>query len=359
MHSHKERKLKWSKYGLYLLLFPLICCVTASQAEDDIPLGTVIVDLRFETDQLEKPMGLPDGLTVLPDNTVLFADLENNRLLRFTEAGEFIESYGSLGSTEEHFYRPRDVVCGEDRIYVADQGNKRVAMLSFDLKWLGAIPVEYYPDIVVPYVDGSVLIGAPPQMTQPALLIQYNNNGEKLDGYGTLLGNTDDLAVTVDALNIVTACASNDGHVVVCYKGLAHCKCDLENAGWMIKYDVNDTRDWFYQGTFPDRELASVTGRNSFDDFIQDIRDKCEAERTSTVPLFVDDVVPYQERLLVVVSSAIHEYTYEGELLRRTALLDKDGKRVVFERLAIGNDNHTIYVLAKYLSSSCWRALYR
>ncbi|HEY3475031.1 MAG TPA: NHL repeat-containing protein, partial [Anaerolineales bacterium] len=82
----------------------------------------------------------PWGVAVGPDGSVYVSDTWNHRLQKFTESGELITTWGQYGQpipeapeTQSSFWGPRGVaVDSQGRVFVADTGNKRIAVFDED-----------------------------------------------------------------------------------------------------------------------------------------------------------------------------------------------------------------------------------
>ncbi len=62
-----------------------------------------------------------------PDGSVFVADFENHRVQVFTPEGDFLTSFGHLGSAEGEFERPTDMAVDlEGNVFVVDFGNHRI-----------------------------------------------------------------------------------------------------------------------------------------------------------------------------------------------------------------------------------------
>lgn len=74
----------------------------------------------------------PQGIAVDSSGDVWVADQNNNRLEKFSSAGTFLESYGSLGSGNEQFNEPSGVAINETTgdVYVSDFKNNRIQELT-------------------------------------------------------------------------------------------------------------------------------------------------------------------------------------------------------------------------------------
>ena len=68
------------------------------------------------------------GVAVAPDGSVYTAELDANRIQKFTSEGEFILKWGTLqGTGDGEFTWPKGVAVASDgSVYVADGGNNRI-----------------------------------------------------------------------------------------------------------------------------------------------------------------------------------------------------------------------------------------
>lgn len=78
-----------------------------------------------------KPVGLPRGIAVAPDGTVVFADAFRFALVRLSDDGTQLASYGARGRSPALFEYPNDVDLREDLGLVADKDNNRVQVVRF------------------------------------------------------------------------------------------------------------------------------------------------------------------------------------------------------------------------------------
>ena len=86
---------------------------------------------------------MPWGITVAPDGSLYIADWGNDRIQRFTAAGEFVASYGSSGRGEGELLRPSGVAVDErGYMYVSDWGNERVQVFAADGAFLQSLRGE-------------------------------------------------------------------------------------------------------------------------------------------------------------------------------------------------------------------------
>ena len=86
----------------------------------------------------------PWGVAVGPDGSVYVTDTWNHRVQKFTEEGEPVSTWGQYGQplqeapeTKGSFWGPRGVaVDAEGRVFIADTGNKRIAVFDEDGNYL-------------------------------------------------------------------------------------------------------------------------------------------------------------------------------------------------------------------------------
>jgi hypothetical protein len=80
----------------------------------------------------------PTDVAIAPDREVFVADgYGNNRVVHFNARGEFVKSWGSLGSSPGRFSLPHSIaIDSKDRLYVADRNNARVQVFDRSGKFL-------------------------------------------------------------------------------------------------------------------------------------------------------------------------------------------------------------------------------
>ncbi len=124
----------------------------------------------------------PQGIAIDATGNLYVTDTGNNRVQKFTSAGEFVARWGAYGSDDDQFNTPIGIaVDGEGAVYVADSQNNRVVKYSSDgnfvTKWDVGGPdaiTVFQSDI---YVKSNIYIG---WGTTTRVITQYNNVGSKL-----------------------------------------------------------------------------------------------------------------------------------------------------------------------------------
>ena len=85
--------------------------------------------LRGSYEGLE--MSNPNDLYIANDGQIYIADTGNNRILKFSESGEFVCSF--LNSEKDGLITPKGVTTDDEQnIYIADSGNQRIVVLDKD-----------------------------------------------------------------------------------------------------------------------------------------------------------------------------------------------------------------------------------
>lgn len=95
---------------------------------------------KNETTQIKTPGGI-----VYDGESMLVCDTGNHCVARLTTDGEFVESYGELGSETGNFVKPTSLVLYKDEIYVLDAGNMRVQVFDKEMQFLREILFEAAP----------------------------------------------------------------------------------------------------------------------------------------------------------------------------------------------------------------------
>jgi DNA-binding beta-propeller fold protein YncE len=71
----------------------------------------------------------PQGMTIDDQGNLWVADTRNHRIQEFGSTGAFMSVWGGKEAGADRFLNPTGVARRGDRVYVADYGNKRIAML--------------------------------------------------------------------------------------------------------------------------------------------------------------------------------------------------------------------------------------
>ena len=81
-------------------------------------------------EEVEHTFGLPRGLTVLEDGSILVVDTFEHQLVMLDESGSVVRRYGSRGTEPGEFNFPNGIDSLSERIIVADKENNRVQVLE-------------------------------------------------------------------------------------------------------------------------------------------------------------------------------------------------------------------------------------
>lgn len=141
-----------------------------SFARGDFPEPIPLPDKEmfgYEVWEIEKTkIGSPGGV-LFDGRDLLVSDIRNHCIVRLTTNGDFVESYGELGSEEGNFVTPTAILLYENEIYVLDSGNMRIQVFDTDMNynrqiWFegGTLPSDgKYNDMAIAG-DGTIYITA-------------------------------------------------------------------------------------------------------------------------------------------------------------------------------------------------------
>lgn len=126
--------------------------VIVTEGEDlfdrgEMPDPAPVLSEEFDCEawQTEKTkIGTPGGILFTGED-LLVCDMENHCVVRLTTDGEFVESYGELGSEEGNFVTPTAILLHENEIYILDSGNLRIQVFDTDMNFVREILFEGSP----------------------------------------------------------------------------------------------------------------------------------------------------------------------------------------------------------------------
>ena len=127
--------------------------------------------------------GWPSKLAFLPDGTFLLADgYWNSRVIKYTEDGELVSEFGSLGDGPGQFDLLHGLAIDRDRrIYVGDRTNNRIQVFTEDGEFIEEWPDIYDPvDVWIDVNDAVWVISA-----RLNRILKYTTDGELLYHWGT------------------------------------------------------------------------------------------------------------------------------------------------------------------------------
>lgn len=107
-------------------------CYTINEKKEHVSMPQMYdfsMVLRGTYDGLE--MSNPNDLHIAKDGQIYIADTGNNRILKFSESGDFICSF--LNNEKDGLITPKGVTTDDNHnIYIADSGNQRIVVLDRD-----------------------------------------------------------------------------------------------------------------------------------------------------------------------------------------------------------------------------------
>lgn len=119
---------------------------TAKRGEFPEPVifdGNCVFD--HEVWQKEKTQIQTPGGILFDGESLLVCDTGNHCVVRLTTDGNFVESYGELGSEDGNFVTPTAILLHENEIYVLDSGNMRIQVFDMEMNYDREILFEASP----------------------------------------------------------------------------------------------------------------------------------------------------------------------------------------------------------------------
>lgn len=149
----------------------------------------------YEVWETEKTKISAPGGVVFDGEDLLVCDMRNHCVVRLTTDGDFVESYGELGSETGNFVTPTAILLHENEIYVLDSGNMRIQVFDTDMTYVREILFEggelpsgrKYHDMAIAG-DGTIFVAADSSYGVGTSLF-YIEGGELCIVSGGVLGN--------------------------------------------------------------------------------------------------------------------------------------------------------------------------
>ena len=130
----------------------------------------------------------PVDIAVSKEGEIYILDSRDNDIKVFKKEGTFIKCMGREGSGPGEFKRPWMLGLIEDKIYVADTGNRRIQVLSKNGEYLRSfrVPIDYGQGMTIDS-KGNLCLNTQ-GLKSPKLISVYNNEGNFLKEIGNLEG---------------------------------------------------------------------------------------------------------------------------------------------------------------------------
>ena len=101
---------------------------------------TLVFLFSFGSEKIENvSISSPQSLSIDPNGNVYVADTGNNRILKFTNDGQFVKLIGGFGWNKEQFDTPVDI-CAKFalNIFIVDYNNQRIERYDKDLNYIAS-----------------------------------------------------------------------------------------------------------------------------------------------------------------------------------------------------------------------------
>lgn len=149
---------------IFICLFVCTGCAAGSTADEAEP-EEIEVKLSQDYTLATQLKYTELAGTVFYNGNVIVCNPADNDLVLYTDSGEEIDTFGSLGNEVGEFINPTGIAVSGEYLYVLDAGNQRIQIYDADFTFLDAIPLDqlentsdvYYTDLSVTDAGGIYL----------------------------------------------------------------------------------------------------------------------------------------------------------------------------------------------------------
>lgn len=128
------------------------------KAEEDLYNFKSEESTEFKIDKVEIDKGVEFGGLLVRESDILVADKASDSIVVTDHEGKVLKTVGNTGSAELEFLSPSRMTLYKDEIYVIDQDNFRVQVLTKDLEYVRSIPIKGVDDANPKYRKNHIAV---------------------------------------------------------------------------------------------------------------------------------------------------------------------------------------------------------
>jgi hypothetical protein len=173
----------------------IVCVQILAQNGQTVELR---VEKSFPNVDDEVLLAGPTDLDTDESGNIYICDFTLSTILKFSPTGEFLASIGKAGQGPGEFTQPSQFDYENSKIYINDQANRRIQLMTTDGGYISDFKVFSIPDAFTVHQGRIFSVHADPYLSselgQDKLIWILNEKGKRLSAFGSYLDFADNLS---------------------------------------------------------------------------------------------------------------------------------------------------------------------
>jgi hypothetical protein len=211
------------KYFSIITIFSLFLFSNHLISQKDKKTNTVKIlkpIMSFPSESDKVLLIFPTEMQMDEENNIYIIDQNLNAIVKYNSDGKFIKMIGRQGEGPSEFERPHEFFYDQKKLYIVDQGNRRVQILGSEGQYISSFKLFRLITNIAHF--NNTIIGQQQyrsyEIKNFSLLTKYSYDGKILDSFGDPINETIEIAkLPPDASSVMLHVYNEFIYVLYCY----------------------------------------------------------------------------------------------------------------------------------------------